>query len=206
MTTLPLTPDELLSTTRAVRKRLDLSRPVDRTVIEECIRLAQQAPNASNREGWHFICVTDPDLRQAIAALYRQGADQYFSSPLAPSDRRLIDSARFLADNLAEVPVLVIPCIEGRTEGASSAQQSARWGTIAPAVWSFMLAARARGLGTAWTTFHLRYEREAAELLNIPYDDVMQAALIPVAYSVGTEFQPATRAPLDQILHWERWP
>jgi nitroreductase len=202
---LALTPDELLSTTRAVRRRLELGRPVEPTLIEECVRLAQQAPNASNREGWHFVVVTDPELRRGLGDLYRRGGEQYFASALASTDARLIESARFLVEHLHQVPVHVIPCIEGRTEGASSAQQSARWGTIAPAAWSFMLAARARGLGTAWTTFHLRFEREAAELLGIPYDEVMQAALIPVAHTLGTDFKPARRAPLERILHWERW-
>ena len=103
------------------------------------------------------------------------------------------------------MPVHVIPCIEGRTDGKPAAAQASRWGTIVPAAWSFMLAARSRGLGSVWTTFHLQYEREAAELLGIPYDDVMQAALIPVAYTVGTDFRPARRKPLETLAHWERW-
>jgi nitroreductase len=201
-----LTPDELLSTTRAVRRRLDLGRPVERSLIEDCIRLAQQAPNASNREGWHFVVVTDPERRRALGELYRRGGEQYFASAIATDDDRVAASARFLVEHIAEVPVHVVPCIEGRTEHLTAAQQSGRWGTIAPAVWSFMLAARARGLGTAWTTFHLRFEREAAALLGIPYDDVMQAALIPVAHTLGGDFRPARRAPLERILHWERWP
>jgi nitroreductase len=200
-----LTPDELLSTTRAVRRRLDLERPVERELIEECVRLAQQAPNASNREGWHFVVVTDAELRRGLAELYREGGEAYLASAHAPDDPRVRDSARYLIEHLQEVPVLVIPCIEGRTEGASSAQQSARWGTIGPATWSFMLAARARGLGTTWTTFHLRREREAANLLGIPYDEVMQVALLPLAHTIGTDFKRARRSPVEQMLHWDRW-
>ena len=77
--------------------------------------------------------------------------------------------------------------------------------SIVPATWSFMLAARARGLGTCWTTFHLAHEREAAELLGIPYEAATQAALIPVAYTKGTDFKPGPRKPLGEVIHWDRW-
>ena len=201
-----LTPDELLTTTRAVRKRLDLTRPVDRSVIAECVRIAQQAPNGSGLEGCHFVVVTDQDLRARLGDLYRQGGEEYLASPRSPSDPKLRASAGYLIEHIAEVPVHVIPCVEGRTEGSTIAQQSGRWGTIAPAGWSFMLAARARGLGTVWTTFHLPRERDAAELLGIPFERVMQAALIPVAHTIGDEFRPARRRPVEEILHWDRWP
>lgn len=217
MPLLTLTPDELLSTTRAVRKRLDLSRPVEREVIEECLRLAQQAPTSSNSQHWHFIIVTDSTKRAALARLYNQGWSRYRSRSVsvgeAPSaeankastQERVVSSADYLADHLHEVPVHVIPCIMGRTDGLPGNQQAGRWGSIIQAAWSFMLAARARGLGTAWTTVHLPYEREAADILGIPYDDVMQAALIPLAYTLGTDFKPAPRAPLDSIVHWDEW-
>ena len=99
----------------------------------------------------------------------------------------------------------VIPCIEGRPEKLPYAAQAAKWGSILPATWSFMLAARARGLGTAFTTFHLSHEREAAELLGIPFDRVAQAALVPVAYADKTEFRPALRNPLEEVVHWNKW-
>ena len=200
-----LTPDELLTTTRAVRKRLDLTRPVDPSVIAECVRIAQQAPNGSGLEGRHFVVVTDPSLRERLGELYRQGGEEYLASPRAPSDPKLRASAGYLIDHIADVPVHVIPCVEGRTEASTIAQQSGRWGTIAPAAWSFVLAARARGLGTVWTTFHLPREREAAELLGIPFERAMQAALIPVAHTIGDEFRPARRRPVEEILHWDRW-
>jgi nitroreductase len=209
--TLDLTTDELLSTTRSVRKRLDLTRPVERAVLEDCLRLAQQAPSGSNRQPWHFVVVTDPERRSALADLYRRGADLSYSGRFAgirsadPQTRRLLESAKYLVDHMHEVPVHVIPCIEGRTDGASVGRQSSQWGTIGPAAWSFMLACRSRGLGTVWTSFHLAFEREAAEILNIPYEDVMQAALIPVAYTIGTDFKPAARQPLETMLHWESW-
>jgi nitroreductase len=209
---LELTPDEVLSTTRAVRRRLDLERPVPREVLEDCLRLAQQAPAASYQENWHFVVVTDPDKRAGLAELWRMSGERYLSARRPdpsldlPADmQRLLGSVWHLMDHLGDVPVHVIPCIEGRTDGKSIAAQASRWGTIVPAVWSFMLAARTRGLGTCWTTFHLAYEEEAAELLGIPYESVMQAALIPVAYTLGTEFRPARRKPLDEIVHWDGW-
>jgi nitroreductase len=207
---LELTPDELLSTTRAVRRRLDLTRPVEREVLEECLRLAQQAPTASYAQNWHFVVVTDAAARAALGELWRSVAGPYLArrakaAAADPVVARISDSVRHLAEHIHEVPVHVIPCVEGRTDGAPAAAQASRWASIIPAAWSFMLAARARGLGGVWTTFHLRHEREAAELLGIPYERVMQAALIPVAYTVGTDFRPAPRRPLDTLVHWDRW-
>ncbi len=207
---LELTPDELLSTTRAVRKRLDLSRPVEPGLLDECLRLAQQAPTGSYRQDWHFLVVTDPDLRAGLADLWREGARKYLAGVGDPDAvpgmmGRVLGGVFHLRDHLQEVPVHVIPCIEGRTDGKSVFAQASRWGSIMPAAWSFMLAARSRGLGTVWTTFHLVHEQEAAQLLGIPFDSVMQAALIPVAHTIGTAFKPAVRAPLDTFVHWDRW-
>jgi nitroreductase len=203
---LQLTPDEVLSTTRAVRRRLDLERPVEREVLEECLRLGQQAPVAGYQENWHFVVVTDPGKRAALGELWRSFAVKYLGGERPEAGgSRLLDSVWHLVDHIGDVPVHVIPCIEGRTDEKSVPMQASRFGTIVPAVWSFMLAARSRGLGTCWTTFHLAHEREAAELLGIPYDDVMQVALVPVAYTVGTEFKPARRKPLDEIVHWDGW-
>ena len=209
---LELTPDELLSTTRCVRRRLDLTRPVEREVLEECLRLAQQAPTASYKEDWHFVVVTDADERAALGELWRDGARRYLGAvdlaathDLQPDRRRLLDSVMHLVEHIGEVPVHVIPCIEGRTDGKPALAQAGRWSTIGPATWSFMLAARSRGLGSCWTSFHLFQEREAAEILGIPYDEIMQIALIPVAYTIGTDFKPGRRKPLDTMVHWGRW-
>ena len=211
---LNLNPDELLTTTRAVRRRLDLGRPVEREVIEECIGVAQQAPSGSNTQGWHFVVVTDPAKRAALANLYRKGSESYFSQASVPAfvnpmreeeRRRLVASAMFLVDHMHEVPVQVIPCFNGRPEGLSAQAQAARWGSILPATWSFMLALRARGLGSAFTTFHLAHEEEAARLLGIPFEKVTQAALVPVAYSKGTRFKPGPRKPLSTMVHWDGW-
>ena len=205
---LELTPDELLSTTRAVRKRLDLTRPVEREVLEECLTLAQQAPTASYSQGWHFVVVTDADKRAALGELWRSVAGPYLERRVAGAGGqlgRIGDAVHYLADHIHEVPVHVIPCVAGRTEDAPVVLQASRWASIVPAAWSFMLAARSRGLGTVWTTFHLMYEREAADILGIPYEEMMQAALIPVAYTVGTDFKPAKRAPLETMVHWDRW-
>jgi nitroreductase len=207
---LELTPDELLSTTRAVRKRLDLERPVEREVLEQCLRLAQQAPTASYRQDWHFVVVTEAELRARLAELWRRGGERYLgriekAEEIPGTIGRVLGGVAHLLDHLHEVPVHVIPCIEGRTDGKRAFAQASRWGSIVPAAWSFMLAARSRGLGTVWTTFHLAHEEEAAALLGIPYDEVMQAALIPVAYTVGSDFKPARRAPLETMVHWDRW-
>jgi nitroreductase len=218
MPILDLSIDTLLTTTRSVRKRLDLSRPVEPEVIRECLELALQAPTGSNTQGWHFIVVTDPQQRQALATLYRKGGARYreliapvLQQRVASNEQeattlaRVIDSGQYLIDHLHEVPVHVIPCIQGRTDHLPIIAQAGQWGSIMPAAWSFMLAARSRGLGTSLTSFHLFFEQEAADVLGIPYAEVMQAALIPVAYTLGTDFKPAPRKPLESVLHWDRW-
>lgn len=205
---LELTPDELLSTTRAVRRRLDLARPVGREVLEECLRLAQQAPTASYAQNWHFVVVTDAETRRALADLWRSGADVYLAKRRAGRQgqlARIMTAVDHLYEHLHDVPVHVIPCVTGRTDGQPGAMQASRWASIYPATWSFQLAARSRGLGTVLTTFHLMHEPEAAELLGIPYDEVMQAALIPTAYTIGTDFKSGRRAPLETMVHWDGW-
>jgi nitroreductase len=204
---LELTPDELLSTTRAVRKRLDLTRPVEREVLEECLGLAQQAPTAAYSQNWHFVVVTDAEKRAALGEIWRAVALPYLErgGPRHGQGARIGDAVVHLAEHMHEVPVHVIPCIEGRLEGKPNALVASRFGSIIPAAWSFMLAARSRGLGTAWTTFHLMHEREAAEILGIPYDEVTQVALIPCAYTIGTDFKPGRRKPLETMVHWDRW-
>jgi nitroreductase len=214
---LDLGPDELLSTTRSVRKRLDLSRPVEPEVVRECVELAAQAPTGSNAQGWHFLIVRDAAKRAALAEMYANAFNMFYGDPsarlaqLPPDDddyaratARVIDSARYLADHMAEVPVHVIPCIEGRTDGGPVALQAGVWGSLYPAAWSFMLAARSRGLGTTLTTLHLIFEKQAAEVLGVP-DNVMQGALLPVAYTIGTDFKPGPRRDLDRIIHDDTW-
>jgi nitroreductase len=202
---LDLTPDQLLSTTRTVRKRLDLSRPVERELLQECFDLAFQAPTGGNQQGWHFVVVTDADQKKALAELYRKSKNETEPPSAPPGQEAVMKSAAYLAEHLHEVPVLVIPCIEGRYESAPHLWQAIAWGSILPATWSFMLAARARGLGTAWTTLHLAHERDAAAVLGIPYEQVTQAALIPVAHTIGTEFRPGPRSPQAEHIHWDRW-
>jgi nitroreductase len=201
--TLDLTPDQLLSTTRTVRKRLDLSRPVERELLEECFDLAFQAPTGGNQQGWHFVVVTDADQKEALGKLYRQSKDETEPPSAPPGQQAVMNSAAYLAEHLQEVPVLVIPCIEGRYENAPPLWQAVAWASILPATWSFMLAARARGLGTAWTSLHLAHERDAAAVLGIPYEQVTQAALIPVAHTIGTEFRPGPRSPQAEHIHWD---
>ncbi|MEM7077300.1 MAG: nitroreductase family protein [Pseudomonadota bacterium] len=201
--------DELLATTRAVRKRLDLTRPVPRELINECLELAVQAPTGSNSQTWRWLVVEDKDQRAALAELYRKGAEGYLSQAGEQAGdsqtQRVFSSAVYLMDHLHEVPVHLIPCVQGRPpEPTPLLMASGLYGSIYPAVWSFQLAARARGLGTALTTLHLIHEKEAQEILGIP-DDVLQVALLPVAYTIGTDFKRAKRPPVAEITHWDRW-
>lgn len=200
--------DELLTTTRAVRRRLDLERPVPREPILEAIAVAQQAPTGGNEQGWGFVVVTDEVLRSRLADLYREAAGGYLRKARDTAKdgqtARVYDSALYLADVLERVPVHVIPCIHGRLTSASNIAGAGIYGSIFPAVWSFMLALRARKLGTALTTIHLFREREVAELLGIP-DDVSQVGLLPVAYYTGTDFSPASRPAAAAITHWNGW-
>jgi nitroreductase len=222
MTQLNLTNDELLSTTRAVRKRMDFDRPVEQEVLMECMELALQAPSGSNAQGWHFLFVTDPGKRQAIGDIYSNLFDNvYAASPMsagqvhgddptmAATQERVMSSAQYLADNMAKAPVFLIPCVSGRVDNVTGEManvgQASTFGSIIPAAWSFMLAARARGLGTCWTTIHLMQEKAVAEILGIPYDEVTQVALIPIAYTKGTDFKPAPRKPMDDIVHFDAW-
>ena len=211
-----LTVSEALTTTRAVRKRLDFTRPVEPKVIEECLAAAQQAPNGGNLQTWGFVVITDRHTRAALADLYRKGYETFMSSPIAAAmgygnpdasaaQRRVTASIDYLVENLPKAPVFVIPCISPRADGLPTALQHAIYGSIMPAAWSFMLAARARGLGTCWTIFHLYHEEEAANLLGIPYGEVMQVALIPVAHAQGAAFRPGSRQPVQTMIRWETW-
>ncbi|MDP6437931.1 MAG: nitroreductase family protein [Gammaproteobacteria bacterium] len=228
MATINLSPDELLTTTRAVRKRLDLDREVPLELVTECVEIARQAPTGSNSQGWHFILVDDAEKRAGLADLYRQGWDRYLNAPGSLPDtisthsenagkeakhneqmKRVLSSAQYLADNLERVPMLMVPCMKGRNDQMTgpyaNAVYAATYGSIIPATWNYMLAARVRGLGTAWTSAHLIYEQDAAELLGIPYAEFTQVALIPTAYYKGESFSPALRRPIAEVLHHNSW-
>jgi nitroreductase len=206
---LTLSPDELLTTTRAVRKRLDLDRPVEREVITECLELALQAPSGGNHQGWHWVFVSDPATKTALADLYRECFYEAYrgdtGAEMTDPERRMLTSAQFLADHFAEVPTMLVACQWGRVDAAPNAGQAGYWGSILPAVWSLMLALRSRGLGSAWTTLHLNREKEAAEVLGIPYDRCTQAGLFPIAYTKGTDFKAGPRQAMDDVVHWDRW-
>ena len=204
--------DELLSTTRSVRRRLDLSRPVERATVERCIELAVQAPTGSNSQTWHFVVVTDPVKRAGLADLYRRAWAAYAPTrpQIDPTDPRsvqmprVLSSASYLAEHFHEVPMMIIPCLEGRFEKHPVVAQASRYGSILPATWSLMLALRSRGIGSAWTTLHLVYEREAAAILGIP-ETVTQAALLTVGYYTGDGFRPARRIDPRRLTHWNGW-
>jgi nitroreductase len=210
---LPLTPDELLTTTRAVRKRLDLERPVGREVIEECIEIALQAPSGSNRQAWQWVPIDDPDTKLRVAELYREVFDSYEprSGGYAEGDTRaerraaVTSSSVHLRDHLHEVPVLLVVYQEGRIEQLPLGSHPGFWGSVVPAVWSFMLALRARGLGSTWTTMTCRREKEMAEVLGLRHEDYTQVGLFPVAYTLGTDFKPAPRLDPSSVIHWNHW-
>jgi nitroreductase len=213
---LNLSADEVLTTTRAVRKRLDFERPVSRELIEECLQIALQAPTGSNSQGWQWVMVDDAERKQALADIYARNFAKYAtmaqSNSYQPGDLRyeqkdkITDSAHYLTANFHRVPVMMVPCIAGNLDKAPAFRAASAWGSLLPAVWSFMLAARERSLGTAWTTIHLMDggDAEAAELLGIP-EGYTQAGLFPVAYTIGTDFKEAKRLPLEPILHWNQW-
>lgn len=206
--------DELLATTRSVRKRLDLERPVDPALIDECLALSLQAPTGGNTQGWRWLVVTDPDLRAGLADIYARASAGYLQQRAAElkdsqgeGDRqnaKVFDSAAYLVDVLHRVPVHVIPCIRGRRSDDAFGNASL-YGSILPAVWSFMLAARARNLGTVLTTLHLKLEAEAAQLLGVP-DNFLQVGLIPVAHTDPAVFKPVSRQPLESVRFHDRWP
>jgi nitroreductase/ketosteroid isomerase-like protein len=215
-------PDLLLQTTPSVRKRLDLDRPVEREVIEECMGIAVHAPNGSNQQPYRFLFVDDPVKKQGLADIYRAALSDFVNRPRtdAPEDNidrsdaastRMTESVMHLAEHIHEVPVLCVPIVAGRTDGnGPGAQaertdafwQASRWGSVVPALWSLMLALRSRGLGSAWTTLTLVREREVAELLGFEYEKWMQAGLFPIAYTKGTEFQITPRRPAAEVMAW----
>lgn len=219
MTLLALNPDELLSTTRAVRKRLDFTRDVSDQDIRDCVALAMQSPSGSNNMTMQFVVVRDAAKRAAIGDIYRQCFDIYRNldgvyvgsikkdgvAEQAQQDR-VEDSASYLADHMGEAPVLVIACNGGsRVDGVPAMMAASMMGNVLPATWSFMLAARARGLGTAWTTVHMFMEQAVADVVGIPFETVQQVCLTPVAHTIGTDFKPAGRAAPDTIIHWDQW-
>jgi nitroreductase len=208
--------EHALTTTRTVRRRLDLARPVERGVVEDCLRLALQAPNGSNMQLWRWVLVDDAQVRAAAADIYRTALDEYASRPgprpyrrdhdgTSDDALRISGSVMYLREHLHEVPVLVVPAIAGELEGANLFHQASLWGSVLPAVWSFMLALRARGMGSAWTTIHLWRAGEMADLLGIP-PGYSQVGLFPIAYTVGDEFRPAVRRPVDEVASWNRFP
>ncbi|HXY90905.1 MAG TPA: nitroreductase family protein [Acidimicrobiia bacterium] len=203
--------DLLLSTTRSVRRRLDLDRPVPRGVILDCVRMAVQAPTASNGQKWRWVVVTDPEKRSRLAEIYGGTGRPYLEAGARgelsddPQTIRVYESALYLMSVMHRVPVHVIPCIEGRVGDPGNMSGASFYGSIMQAAWSFVLALRARGLGSVWTTLHLQGEQDAAELLGIPYESVSQIALLPVAYTVGTDFKPARRGPVEEITYWDAW-
>ena len=216
---LELTRAELLTTTRSVRKRLDFARPVDRDVVEDCLRQAFQAPNGSNQQTWNWVLVDDPATRQKMADIYRGGLADHLATPNRPGARnappaddaaaaaigRMSASVMYLIEHMQDAPVLLVPTTAGRLEGSNVFHQASVWGSILPAVWNLMLSLRLQGLGSAWTTLSLYREQEMAELLGIPFADNTQAGLFPIAYTIGTDFRTADRSRSQAAIRWNHW-
>ena len=204
--------DKLLTTTRSVRKRLDLTRPVPREVVLEALEVALQAPSGGNSQPWRWLIVDDAETKKRLGELYARSHDPYMAAnrEMAEAAGRLeamskiMDSSQYLSDHMGEVPIMVIPCLLSRPEGLSQAEIAGFYGSILPAAWSLMLALRSRGLGSAWTTLHLAYEKEAQEILGVP-ETVTQTALIPIAYYTGEDFKPAPRQPVEKVTYFNAW-
>jgi nitroreductase len=214
---LDLSIDQLLTTTRTVRKRLDCQRPVERSLIEECVQIGMQAPSGANAQSWQWVFVDDTTKKQQLAEIYRRQFDvTYRVMPVGTYDdpevqaqaHRRRQSATWLADHFQEVPVIMVPCQAGRVDGAELGAQAGFWGSFLPAVWNFMLALRSRGLGSAWVTMNLgrkEGERETAEVLGIPFERYTQAGMFPIGYTRGTDFKPVQIPLVSKVVHWDRW-
>ncbi len=203
--------DHLLTTTRSVRKRLDLTAPVDLDEIQECIGIACQAPTGGNVQDWRWVVVTDEEKRAKLAELYNHTGVPYFAANREAIAARgvtdmdaILDSGEYLGQNLHAVPVHIIPCIYGRPEEMDNFTRASWYGRIYPAVWSLILALRTRGYGTTLTTLHLPLEVDAAEVLGIPAN-VHQVALLPVAKYTGDDFKPGRRKPVESLTYWDSW-
>jgi len=200
--------DRLLSTTRAVRRRLDYERPVAREVLLDCIRLSQQSPTGTNAQHWRWLVIDEPERRKALGEIYARGIPMLDASAKSAQDeqtRLVYTHARDFAERLGDVPALVVPCLLGPLDDdAEWVHTTTYLGSIYPAVWSFQLALRSRGLGSVFTTMHLAFEAESREVLGLP-DEVVQTALLPVAYTVGVDFAPTRRPPPESITYFNEW-
>jgi nitroreductase len=201
--------DKVLTTTRTVRKRLDLTRPVEPAIIQECLEIAVQAPAGGGIARYHFVVVTDPAKRVQLADIFRRAraerrraeSDLLGARPPRP---RMSESVAYLHEHLHEVPIHILPCVEYEERQTESITYSSLYGNILPATWSLMLALRARGIGAAWTNIHLVCEEDAAALLGIPAN-IRQVGLLPVAYFLGDDFKPAKRVPARERTYWDGW-
>ncbi|HBU40253.1 MAG TPA: nitroreductase [Acidimicrobiaceae bacterium] len=216
--TLELSADEVLTTTRSVRRRLDLEKEVSPEILRECLNIALQAPTGSLRQDWHFVVSTDRDQCREVGTIYQEVwtkmvTDDYLNASASRQGEKgdqaswlnMMGSARHLAETFPEVPAIFVPCISGRLEGADAMTQAVKWGSVIQAAWSFMLAARNRGLGTCWTTVHLQREEDVADILGIPFASIQQVALSPVAHTVGTSFKSGRRKPSAEFVHFNGW-
>lgn len=209
---------ELITTTRAVRLRLDLERAVAPELIEACVADALQAPQGSNLMRTEFVVVLDPERIARLGRIYREEFDSFYRSSEvglfkrvdddprhAAQSRRTRDSAERLAEVMDRVPAIVIPCLTPRLTDGDLLAAKHRLATVYPTVWNFMLAARLRGLGTCWTGMTLGREADVAEVVGIDPEAVEQVCMVPVAHHTGETFRPAWRPPAEEFIHWDTW-
>jgi nitroreductase len=220
---LMLSPDEVLTTTRSVRKRLDLARPVPRGLIAECMEIAFQAPNGRNLSSWQWVVIDDPKIMTEVGRIYNGALEDFAGSPqgqtyreaaveradagggAAEAERKMSESVDYLRQNMGKLPAAVVPLFPGRPDKMNLFRQASSWGSVLPAVWNLFLALRVRGLGSVWTTAHLMRELEMADLLGIPSSDYTQVGLFPMAYTIGTDFKKAPRKPVEEVVSWNRF-
>jgi nitroreductase len=220
-----LNAEQVLTTTRSVRKRLDFTRKVPRALIEECLDIAFQAPNGSNQNSWQWVVIDDPDVMGKAAAIYEAAMADFIASPqgqgyqreameklaadttgeVAKAMTKMSESVYHLRSHMADLPAAVVPMFLGRAEQMDLFHQASHFGSVIPAVWSLFLALRTRGMGSAWTTIHILREREMADLLGIPYDKYTQVGLFPIAYTIGTDFKRGWRKPAAEVVSWNRF-
>lgn len=195
---------EAMSTQRAIRRLR--SDPVDDDVVLRCIELATRAPTGSNRQGWEFVVVRDPEVKHQLARLNRQAWSVYrrLGGRRSESMSKIVDAVQWQADHFEEVPVVVVPCLHGRAPVFGAPVVAASYyGSIFPAVQNLLLAARAAGLGATLTTLPLWSVTLARRTLGLP-GSISPVAVVPMGWPQGN-YGPTTRRPVEEVVHLNRY-
>lgn len=178
--------------------------PVPDELIDKVLWAGTRASSPNNTQCWDFIVVTDPDQRRALGdalAPFAQ-ATQAMPDPTDPTDHRTLQGARNLAARLAEVPVIIL--VAGRNiYPEHQPRENFMWSAVYAAAQNMLVAARALGLGAAFTTFHGTAPQEFHRILNLPEDRHLGVTM-PVGWPDGP-VGPVTRKPLEEVVHRDRW-